>query len=103
MLGSEHDGEVLNAARHIDALVRSAGTSWQAIIPDQPKPREKLSDQDLARLDALLGSDKVSEILKLRLKDMRDALRRGRLSDADRRLLRILHRKAVIDGVIITD
>jgi hypothetical protein len=103
MLGSAHDGEVLNAARHIDALVKSAGTSWQAIIPDLPKSRENRHDRDLVLLDQLLDAETVSEILKLRLRDMRDHMRLGRLSDADRRLLRILHRKAVIDGAIVTE
>jgi hypothetical protein len=103
MLGSAHDGEVLNAARHIDAMMKAAGASWQALIPDSPKPRIPRQDQDLSLLDQLLASDKVSEILKLRLKDMRDHMRLGRLSDADRRLLRILHRKAVIDGAVIVD
>ena len=53
---------------------------------------------DLEQLDALLASDRVADMLKLRLCDMRAALKRGRLAEADRRLLRILHRKAVIDG-----
>jgi hypothetical protein len=31
-LGSEHDGEVVAAARHADALVRRAGLRWNQII-----------------------------------------------------------------------
>jgi hypothetical protein len=98
LLGSDQDGEVLNAARHIDALVKAAGTDWQALIPDLPA--EKPSD-DLVRLDQLLASERVADVLKLRLRDMRGALQRGRLAEADRRLLRVLHRKAVIDGAIV--
>ena len=99
LLGSDHDGEVLNAARHIDALIRAAGTDWQALIPDAA-PAELPSD-DLVRLDQLIASERVADVLKLRLRDMRSALQRGRLAEADRRLLRVLHRKAVIDGAIV--
>ena len=106
MLGSAHDGEVLSAARHIDALIKASGAGWDAIIPDLEAPapsRPRRADQDLILLDQLLKSEKVSEVLKLRLHDMREALRRGTLADADRRLLRILHRKAVIDGAVVTE
>lgn len=99
LLGSNQDGEVLNAARHIDALVKAAGTDWQALIPD-PAPTELPSD-DLVRLEQLIASERVADVLKLRLRDMRSALQRGRLAEADRRLLRVLHRKAVIDGAIV--
>jgi len=99
LLGSDQDGEVLAAARRIDALVKAAATDWQALIPDAPSLRRADAD-DLAKLDALLASDNVADILKIRLGDMRIALQRGRLAEADRRLLRILHRKAVIEGAI---
>jgi hypothetical protein len=52
-------------------------------------------------IDALLASTKVSDVLKIRLKSMRASLRTGRLGDQDRLYLRILHRKAVIDGVVV--
>ena|ERR1700733_10055108 len=100
LLGSDHDGEVLNAARRIDALVKSAGTDWQALIPDRPAPARATDSADLEKLDQLLASERVADILKIRLGDMRAALKRGRLAEADRRLLRILHRKAVIDGAV---
>jgi hypothetical protein len=32
MLGSEHDGEVVTAARHADALVRRAGLTWPDVV-----------------------------------------------------------------------
>ena len=32
MCGSAHDGEVLNAARKADALVREHGLTWPSII-----------------------------------------------------------------------
>jgi hypothetical protein len=101
LLGSDHDGEVLNAARRIDALIKAANTGWQAVIPDVPDehPRPRLADLD--RLDELLASDRVADILKIRLNDMRAALKRGQLAESDRRLMRILHRKAVIDGAIV--
>jgi hypothetical protein len=101
MLGSDQDGEVLNAARLIDASIKASGASWQALIPDGPEPLRVPNMADLDRLDQLLACDRVADILKIRLRDMRLALKRGQLADADRRLLRILHRKAVIDGVIV--
>ncbi len=100
LLGSDQDGEVLAAARRIDALVKAAETDWQALIPDAPAPKHRADAGDLEKLDALLASDRVADVLKLRLGDMRIALQRGRLGEADRRLLRILHRKAVIEGAI---
>lgn len=100
LLGSDQDGEVLAAARRIDALVKAAGADWQALIPDAPAPPRPADASDLEKLDALLASDRVADILKIRLGDMRVALQRGRLAEADRRLLRILHRKAVIEGAI---
>jgi hypothetical protein len=100
LLGSDQDGEVLAAARRIDALVKAAATDWQALIPDAPPPPRRADAGDLEKLDALLASDNVADILKIRLGDMRIALQRGRLAEADRRLLRILHRKAVIEGAI---
>jgi hypothetical protein len=99
LLGSDQDGEVLNAARHIDALVKAAGTDWQALIPDAAPAG--LPSDDLIRLDQLIASERVADVLKLRLRDMRSALQRGQLAEADRRLLRVLHRKAVIDGAIV--
>ena len=45
MLGSEHDGEVVTAARRADALVRTAGLTWHDVVaangaqphtPDEP-------------------------------------------------------------------
>ena len=100
LLGSDHDGEVLAAARRIDALIKAAGTDWPALIPDPPAPPRAADSGDLAKLDELLASERVADILKLRLGDMRIALKRGKLGEADRRLLRILHRKAIIDGAI---
>jgi hypothetical protein len=101
LLGSDQDGEVLNAARRIDALVKAAGIGWQVLIPDAPDERPTSGRADLDRLEQLLASDRVADILKIRLSDMRAALKRGRLAESDRRLMRILHRKAVIDGAII--
>ena len=106
MLGSHHDGEVLNAARRIDDMVRKAHVGWDILIPvsDQDHeiagPSAEKSD-DIKRLDELLKSQNVADVLKIRLRDMRLALSAGKLSPADRRLLRILHRKAVIDGAIV--
>jgi hypothetical protein len=103
MLGSDQEGEVLNAARLIAASIKAAGASWQALIPDAPEPRRSPNAADLERLDQLLASERVADILKLRLRDMRAALKHGQLAEADRRLLRILHRKAVIDGAIVEE
>jgi hypothetical protein len=101
LLGSDQDGEVLNAARRIDALVKAAGIGWEALIPDAPAAGRNSDSADLEKLDQLLASEGVADILKIRLGDMRVALKRGRLAEADRRMLRILHRKAVIDGAIV--
>jgi hypothetical protein len=39
MLGSDFDGEVINAGRQADRLVRSAGVSWTDVInPSLPPP-----------------------------------------------------------------
>jgi hypothetical protein len=44
MLGSEHDGEVVNAGRMADRLVRERGLTWYSVIlpkvaaPTQPSP-----------------------------------------------------------------
>ena len=32
MLGSEHGGEVITAARHADALVRRTGLTWRDVV-----------------------------------------------------------------------
>jgi hypothetical protein len=90
-------------------MIQAAKTDWEAVIPDagphdsetMAEVREDGRQGDLIRLDQLLESPKVSDVLKLRLGDMRRALLRGNLADADRRLLRILHRKAIIDGAIV--
>ena len=105
MLGSAHDGEVLNAARHIDAMVRAGGRDWDRLLsptPAAPAPRRSSDRADLRKLDELLAASQVSDILKLRLGAMREALKAGRIGDQDRHLLRMLHRKAVIEGALVT-
>jgi hypothetical protein len=105
MLGSDHDGEVLSAARRVVELIDASKTSWEVILPDLEAElpgglgRHAAADRDM--IDALLASTKVSDVLKIRLKSMRASLRTGRLGDQDRLYLRILHRKAVIDGVVV--
>jgi hypothetical protein len=99
MLDSSHDGEALNAGRLAAALLREAGLSWADIIPDAPARAD--GDTDLARLDALIASANVSDVLKIRLRAMRVALRGHRLAESDRRLIWILHRKAVLDGSVV--
>ncbi|HWK45529.1 MAG TPA: hypothetical protein VNT30_12465 [Stellaceae bacterium] len=105
MLGSDHDGEVLSAARRVVALLGAANTTWEAIIPDLDDAGPAASSTDTGTeaemIDALLASTKVSDILKIRLKAMRVSLRTNRLADRDRLYLRILHRKAVMDGVVV--
>jgi hypothetical protein len=105
MLGSAHDGEVLNAARHIDALVRAGGQDWDKLLAPAPAaaaPKRSSDRSDLKKLDELLAATQVSDILKLRLNAMRDLLKAGKIADQDRHLLRMLHRKAVIDGTLVT-
>jgi hypothetical protein len=100
MLDSKHDGEVLNAARLASGLLRDAGLSWGDIVSDMATVSET-DAADLARLDDLIAAKNVIDILKMRLREMRVALRNQRLAESDRRLIWILHRKAVIDGVIV--
>jgi hypothetical protein len=106
MLGSDHDGEVLNAARHIEAMVRASGGDWDKLLSPAPAvaagPRRATDRTDLRKLDELLAATQVSDILKIRLAAMREAVKTGRLADQDRHLLRMLHRKAVIDGTLVT-
>jgi hypothetical protein len=105
MLGSVHDGEVLNAARHVAAMVRASGRDWDALLSPAPAavaPKRSSDRADLKKLDELLAATQVSDILKLRLAAMRDAVKAGRLGDQDRHLLRMLHRKAVIEGTLVT-
>ena len=105
MLGSAHDGEVLNAARHIDAMVRASGRDWDRLLgpDDAPRGPKRGADRaDLQKLDELLASTRVSDILKLRLTALREQLQAGRLADQDRHLLRMLHRKAVIEGAVVS-
>jgi hypothetical protein len=105
MLGSTHDGEVLNAARHIDAMVRAGGREWDKLLqPDSAAagPKRSSDRSDLRKLDELLAAPQVSDILKLRLEALRDQLKAGRIADQDRHLLRMLHRKAVIEGAVVT-
>lgn len=105
MLGSAHDGEVLNAARHIEAMVRASGRDWGQLLSPAPAasgPKRPPDRADLRKLDELLAATQVSDILKIRLNAMREALKTGRISDQDRHLLRMLHRKAVIDGTLVT-
>jgi hypothetical protein len=50
MLGSDHDGEVANAGRAADALVRRAGVTWPEVVtpslPRQSRERELESIND---------------------------------------------------------
>jgi hypothetical protein len=101
MLGSDQDGEALNAARHVAALIRDTGASWDELVPDTDELQGGTEQDDLARLDQLLASDAVVDVLKIKLRAMRSALLRGRLAAADRRLIWLLHRKAVIAGDIV--
>jgi len=105
MLGSAHDGEVLNAARHIDAMLRASGGDWDRLLSPAPaaaRPKRASDGADLSKLDELLAAPQVSDVLKIRLAAMREAVKTGRLADQDRHLLRMLHRKAVIDGTLVT-
>ncbi len=39
MLSSQHDGEVVTAARHADAVVRRAGLTWRDVLSEMRPPR----------------------------------------------------------------
>src|SRR5580693_1328440 len=77
MLGSDQDGEVLNAARHVAALIRDSGVGWDELIPDTAELAGGPEQDDLDRLDQLLASDAVVDVLKIKLRAMRLALLRG--------------------------
>jgi hypothetical protein len=55
MLGSDHDGEVLNAARLADRLVRSAGATWHDVVrpPAMPAPTD---DDPLRRFPSCVAA-----------------------------------------------
>jgi hypothetical protein len=38
MLGSEHDGEILNAAKAATALLRARNANWTAVVRSDPEP-----------------------------------------------------------------
>jgi hypothetical protein len=38
MLGSDHDGEVVNAGRLATTLIRSSGLTWNDVVVGSPKP-----------------------------------------------------------------
>ena len=57
MLGSSHDGEVINAARKAHELLTAKGTTWPAILGiDMEQPAPELYHLTLAR--ELLGKGK---------------------------------------------
>jgi hypothetical protein len=53
MIGSDHDGEALNAARLADKLVRENGITWFDVVaaPALPGPESGPSDLDRIRRD----------------------------------------------------
>lgn len=49
MLGSEHDGEVLNAGRQAEAVRREAGLTWVQIIHGQEDEEGEVEDEFATR------------------------------------------------------
>jgi hypothetical protein len=47
MLGSQHDGEVLNAAHAAQHLLGSVGVTWEELLSDGGTPGARWSDDDL--------------------------------------------------------
>ena len=110
MIGSDHDGEALAAARKADALVKRSGLTWREVLagrvelPPQPQAapvqparsrgrasrnRFSLSDQDV--IDALLTSRRVPIRIKRTVESYADAMKHGELSRDDRAHLRNLY------------
>ena len=64
MMGSQHDGEALNAARLADKLVREQGITWFNVIgtapprasPDPPPPPRPSDDDLLMQFEIAYGA-----------------------------------------------
>ncbi len=88
MLGSSHDGEVLNAARIAERMVREAGLSWDQVVADlgdESRERDKILAVE-RKLGHLRQADQAA-FLKLR----EHYLDQGALGAPDFRRLNYLH------------
>ena len=57
LIGSEHDGEALTAARAADRLVRGAALTWFDIVTPQHSTTASASDDEIIR--SCLGSSEL--------------------------------------------
>ena len=73
MLGSSHDGEVVNAGRLAVRMLKQAGVTWQQLLAPTVNGHNESVVIDAAR--ALLAEN---DQLKDEVEDLRDQLRRAR-------------------------
>lgn len=84
MLGSSHDGEVLNAAKKAADIVRTAGLQWgDVIVPDSDDPRPILLDVN-RHIDRLSDEDQAAFLA------VREKYFNGDLAPADARRIAYL-------------
>jgi hypothetical protein len=88
MLGSSHDGEVINAGRAADQLVRSSGLTWFDIIatPKQLRAPTPEPDDDLGWRDIIAFCRAHSYRLSIRERDFIRSLERWRGYPTDKQL-----------------
>lgn len=113
MLGSRHDGEVVNAARTAHAMLAQAKVSWAELLDvnpgEEPEPlpqvdepaadgkyKGKYADPDYPdMLKAILKNRTIDAKTRKRFTDMEDRVRRGiSLSLDDKLLVRWLYHSA---------
>jgi Transposase zinc-binding domain/Putative transposase len=83
-----HDGEVLNAARLAQALVKSSGKTWdEVIVPSASRDAKEL----LIAINRRLASSRIPEYDLKEFLSARDRYFTGKLSDADLRRLEYYH------------
>jgi hypothetical protein len=113
MLGSAHDGEVLAAARRADALVKTSGEDWAALLgvktpmgsvldlqatsraPENHARRRSREITSFEMLMALLQSDRTPAEVKKSLRPLEPRLLDGDIGDGELADLRALFSRYV--------
>ncbi len=60
MLGSEHDGEVLAAARKATALLKEAKLTWADVVTGTPAPQQRTFTMDMSGFDSAMRAAAAS-------------------------------------------
>jgi hypothetical protein len=102
MLGSDHDGEVLNAARLADRLVRDHGITWLDAITAPVDPQLS-TDDPLARFAACAEActfalTRAPMLTQWEFDFLRNVARFSRLSSKQRKTLRRVGARAIAAG-----